>query len=100
MKIMKNIMRLLLCSVILCLSSCGNSNKYFKYTKGDIESDIVMYEQDNTTYIAHRVRCKTKFGDWYYEYYCDNITNFVYENDCVILWVSVLRELATHKRIS
>ena len=93
-------MKLLLCSVCLLISSCTQSNnKYFQCSKRDIVSDIVMYEQDNTTYIANRVKCQTKWGDWYIVYYCDNITDFTYENDTIIYWVSQLRERAIHKRI-
>lgn len=100
MKIMKNIMRLLLCSVILCLSSCGNSNKYYRYEKDEVVSDICLYEKDNTQYIAHKVSVKTKWGEWHIlEYYWD-IDKFTYENDTISIWVSQVRELAIHKRIS
>lgn len=97
---MKNITRLLLCSVILCLSSCGSkdSNKYYKCTKDNYVSAICLYQENGNQYAAWRLECYSKWDKWYLIEYVDKITAFTYdkENNCVYKYINEFQELAKH----
>ena len=95
-------MKLLLCSVCLLVSSCTQSNnKYYRCTKDNYVSDICLYQENETQYIAWRLQCYSKWDKWYVVDYIDKATVFKYdnENDCIYKYINEFQELAIHKRI-
>lgn len=96
---MKNIMRLLLCSVILCLSSCSeDTRQYYRCKKDNYVSDICLYQENETQYCAWRLQCYSKWDELYLVYYFDKLTAFTYdsENNCVYKYINEFQELAKH----